>query len=189
MLVDLPALPILFYKIVWTPDFNQEKTRSEYTRRTQTIGQPGTEQWTATAYAMAPATMAEMWAWDAFIAACRGSENTFNLPALPRPQTSAANPVVTAAVAGNRAVTVDDASDVQLGMFATVLQADGHARLVKVVGKIGLAVHFEPGLSGDPTVGEELIIDRPYGRVSLPNASQPLTIIGEPFQLEAEEKL
>lgn len=189
MLIDLPALPYLFYDLKWTLDIPQQKNRSEFSRRTQTIGMPGAEQWLATAFAIEPAALAEMFAWHAFLASCRGSENTFNLPALPFAQSTAANPVVTAAVAGNRAVTVASAADIALGMYATVLQVDGHARLLKVVGIAGLAVHFEPYLSAAPTIGAPFVIDEPYSRVELSAAAQPLPSIGEKFQLEAEEKL
>ncbi len=190
MLVDLPAIAApLFQKIVWTPDFNNQKIRSEFTGRPQTIGQPGVERWTGTAFVFAPATMAEMWAWDAFIASCRGSENTFNLPALPIPQTAAADPAITAAVAGNRGVTGASAAGVRLGMSATVVQVDGHARLVKVVGINGLDIHLEPGLSANPTIGEALVIGEPYGAMRMPDARTPLTVIGEAFQFEVEEAL
>jgi hypothetical protein len=189
MQVELPALPYLFMRIAPTLSIPQQKNRSEFTGRTQTIGLPGAEQWLATAYAIPAANLAEMFAWHAFLAACRGSENTFNLPARALRQSSAANPTVTAAVAGNRAVTVSSAANVQLGMYATVLQSDGHARLVKVVGKNGLDVHFEPYLTTNPTIGEELVIDQPYSRMQLAKPDQPLPEIGEYFSFDCEENL
>lgn len=189
MLIPLPDLPVLFQKVLWTPVIPQQKNRSEFTNRSQTIGLPGAEAWHATAVALPPADIEEMWAWDAFLAACRGSENSFDLPALPLPQTTAANPVVTAAVAGNRAVTVNSIANVRLGMYATVQQADGHPRLVKVTGIAGLNVQFSIDLTANPTIGAELEIGEPYARMQLPQGNQPLTVIGESFQFEAEEAL
>lgn len=189
MLIALPALAVLFQKVAWTLNIPQQTNRSAFTSRSQTIGTPGVEQWFATADAIAPATLAEAWAWDAFIAACRGSENTFHLPALTVRQTTAANPNVAAAVAGNRAVTLSSAANVAIGMYATVAQADGHKRLVKVVGIAGAQVSFEPALSGAPTIGAAFIVDAPYARMQLTNPDQPLTVIGEAFRLAAEEKL
>lgn len=189
MLVPLPDLPVLFEDIDWTPFIPQQKTRSEFTSRTKTIGMPGAERWLATAHVLAPASDAEVRAWRAFIISCRGSENTFYLPALPLRQTSATEPTVTAAVTGNRAVTVSSAANVAVGMYATVKQVDGHHRLVTVVGIDGLNVHFEPYLSADPDTGETFVIGEPYARMQLPNPDTPLPKIGRRFQFEAEEKL
>ena len=189
MLIPLPALDALFTKLAWTPNIPQQKNRSDFTSRSQTIGLPGAEQWTATAFAIAPVDIAELWAWDAFLAACRGSENWFNLPALPLKQTGAANPTVTGAVSGNMAVVLSSAADVVAGMYATVVQTDGHARLVKVTSIAGTQVNFNVALTGNPTIGGPFVIGAPYARMQLPDPSQALTIIGENFQFNAEERL
>jgi hypothetical protein len=189
MLVNLPALPALFMGISWTLRIPQQKNRSEFTSRTQTIGTPGAEEWLATARATAPATLDEMFAWHAFLASCRGSENTFNLPALAIRQRTGGSPTVAAAVAGNRAVTVNDPEGVVPGMYATVRQTDGHDRLVKVVAVNGLNIHFEPYLTANPSIGAALIVNEPYARMQLVRADQVMPEIGEFFQFEAEEKL
>ncbi len=189
MLVNLPALPVLFRDIVWRPQIPQAKNRSEYTGRTQVIGQPGTESWTATAQCIAPANDAEERAWHAFLIALRGAENTFWLPARPRLQTAAAAPTVTAAVAGNRAVTVSSTANVLPGMWATVQQTNGHRRLVKVTAIAGSNVQFEPGLTGAPATGVPLVIGDPFGAVRLSDPGVPLPTIGRDFELLVEEAL
>lgn len=191
MLVPLPALPAVFSSVEWTFAIPQQKNRSEFTGRTQTIAMPGAEQWRVKATALPQANEAEARLWRAFIASLRGAENTFNMPALPLWPAGAANPTVTAAVAGNRAVTVDDSGAIELGMYATVLQSDGHARMAIVVGIDGLDVHFEPYLTAAPTLGAAFIIDEPYCPMRLTSGEQTWrqTANTGGFQLEAEEAL
>lgn len=189
MLVPLPALDFPFDDIAWTLAIPQQKNRSEFTSRTQTIGLPGAEEWRAMAVCLPAASESEARAWRAFLLACRGSENTFHLPALAAPQRLGAQPTVTAAVIGNRAVTVSSAAGIELGMFATVVQADGHHRLVGVVGIDGTNVHFEPYLSAAPLTGQVLEINEPYARMQLSRPDQPLPNVFAPFQFDAEEKL
>lgn len=191
MLVPLPNLPGLFSAVEWTLAIPQQKNRSEFTGRTQVIGTPGAEQWRTKATALPNASQSEARAWRAFIVALRGAENTFQMPALPTWPQVGPNPTVTAAVAGNRAVTVSSAAGIALGMYATVLQTDGHARMVVVVGIDGLNVHFEPYLTADPSLNQELVIDAPYSVMRLTGGEQSWrqTAITSGFALEAEEAL
>lgn len=189
MLVPLPDLPGLFEGVDWTLDVPQQKNKSEFTKRTQVIGLPGAEGWLATAMVLPDASQIETRAWRAFVLACRGAENTFHLPAekpWPKP---AADPSVTAAVAGNRAVTVSSTAEIAIGMYATVEQANGYFRLVGVVGIDGSNVHFEPYLTGDPKIGATLRIIAPFcpmrlagQALKLPNRARPTG-----FTFEAEE--
>lgn len=190
MLVALPNLPGLFEGVDWTLDVPQQLNKSEFTRRTQVIGTPGSEQWLASAMVLPEPTEAEFRLWRAFILSCRGSENTFHLPA-PKPwPTPSAEPTVTAAVAGNLAVTVSSVTQIAIGMMATVQQVSGHYRLAGVVGIAGNTVHLEPGLTGNPTIGATFKIIAPFApmrltsKVALPNRARPTG-----FKFEAEEAL
>lgn len=189
MLVPLPTIDYLFQSIDWLPVFPQQSNRSEYTSRQQTIATPGAEMWTAEAITIPATTAAELRAWRAFVIACRGSENSFRLPALPLRQYAGAEPTVTAAVAGNRAVTVSSAANVQIGMCATVHQADGHDRLVVVVGIDGANVHFEPYLTAAPTIASTFVIGDPYAVVKFADPRQPLPTMRAALRLQVEEKL
>ena len=189
MLVPIPAISEPFQDIAWKPKIPQQKNRSEFTGRTQTIGLPGAEQWLATVLAAPAGSAAEARAWRAFLMACRGSENFFHLPALTLRQSQALSPAITAAVSGNRAVVVSSSAAIGLGMYATVQQANGHHRLVVVVGVDGSTVHFEPYLSGDPALGTAFEIGEPYARVQLVSPEQALPAVFAPFQLEVEERL
>lgn len=191
MLIALPDLPGLFEGVDWTFDVPQQKNRSEFTRRTQVIGTPGAESWLARATVLPNASEAEARAWRVFIVSCRGSENTFHLPAARPWPTPSGNPTVTAAVAGNQAVTVSDASEIQPGMFATVEQASGHFRLVLVRSVVGSTVHFEPYLTGNPEIGAVFEIIEPFCPMRLTQKAVPLPVRPRPigFTFEAEEAL
>ncbi len=189
MLISLPALPVLFHDVKWRPMIPQQQNTSEYTGRSQVIGQPGTESWAARALCVAIASDAEERAWHAFLSSLRGAENTFYLPARTKLQTTAAQPTVTAAVAGNRAVTVSSTANVAVGMWATVQQANGHRRLVKVTAIAGSNVGFEPGLTGAPATGVPLVIGDPFGLVRLVQPLAELPTFGESFELQVREAL
>ena len=189
MLITLPNLPVLFQDVLWTLAIPQQKNRSEFTSRTQIVGQPGAEQWTATVQALAPVNDAEERAWHAFLALCRGAENSFYLPARPRVQTTAAAPTVTAAVAGNAAVTLSSVANVAPGMWATVRQANGHRRLVKITAIAGSNIQFEPALTGAPSIGVTLDIADPYALVRMADNRRPLPTIGRAFEFAVEEAL
>jgi len=187
-LVPLPDLPGLFEGVDWTFDPPQQVNKSEFTRRTQVIGLPGADGWLASAMVLPDASQTETRAWRRFILACRQSENTFHLPAEKPWPTPTAEPTVTAAVAGNRAVTVSSVAELAEGMFATVEQANGYFRLVGIVGIDGSNVHFEPYLTGAPKLGAALRVTAPFcpmrltSKVKLPNRARPTG-----FTFEAEE--
>lgn len=189
MLVPFPSHPYPLEDVLWTPVIPQQTNRSEFTGRSQTIGLPGAEQWRATVLALPATSDAEARAWRAFLIACRGAENTFYLPALPLPQRSGDQPTVSAAVEGNRAVTVTSTAGISVGMYATVIQSDGHHRLVLIVGIDGSNIHFEPYLSANPKTGETFEVNEPYARMQLARPDQPLPNVWRRFQFEAEEKL
>lgn len=188
-LVTLPALTLLFDDVSWLPVFPQQKNRSGFTGRSQVVGQPGCESWEATAHALPVSSIAEAEAWRRFFAAIRGSENTFHLPALTRPQRAVTQPTVTAAVTGNRAVTVSSAANVSPGMYATVEQNNGHFRLVTVVAIAGSNVHFEPALTGAPKTGQPLLINNPYCPVRMADPRQRIPNFHQPFSFDVEEAL
>lgn len=189
MLVPLPALDVPFQSIDWTPIFPQQKNQSEYTRRSRIVGMPGAEGWTGEAVSTPVASETEARAWRAFVIACRGCENTFRLPALEIQQRAGAQSIVTGAVAGNRAVAVSSVAGVELGMYATVHQADGRDRMVAIVGIDGLTVHFEPYLIAAPATGQPFEINAPWCEVRFADPQQRMPKIGQAVRLAVEEAL
>lgn len=191
MLVPLPNLPGLFSSVEWSLVIPQQRTRSEFTGRTQVIGLPGAEHWQVKAIALPLATRAEELAWRAFLIACRGAENTFHMPTLPLWPAPPAEPTVTAAVAGNRAVTVSSVAELEPGMDATVQQTNGHFRKVTIVGIDGSNVHFEPYLTSNPVIAATLNIAAPFCVMRMASNElgwqQTATVGGAGF--EAEEAL
>lgn len=189
MLVPLPDLPGLFEGIDWSLDVPQQKSRSEFTKRTKVIGMPGAEGWLASAMVLPDASQTETRAWRTFIVSCRGSENSFRLPAEKPWPAPAAEPTVTAAITGNRAVTVSSTAELATGMYATVEQANGYFRLVVIVALDGSDVHFEPYLTGDPKIDATFRIAAPFcpmrlsgNALKLPNRARPTG-----FTFEADE--
>ena len=192
MLVPLPNLPGLFSSVEWSLVIPQQKSASEFTGRTQVIGLPGAEHWRVKASALPHASEAESRSWRAFIVACRGAENTFNMPAMPLAAFTGANPSVTAAVAGNRAVTVSSVAGIVPGMVATVTQVGGRYRKVVVVGIVGLNVQFEPYLTANPLVGAAFNLDAPFCTMRLSGNEhgwQRGARVAAGFAFEAEEAL
>ncbi len=189
MLVPLPDLPGLFEGIDWELDIPQQVSRSAFTKRTKVIGMPGAEGWLASARVLPAASQAETRAWRTFIVSCRRSENTFHLPAAKPWPVPAAEPTVTAAVAGNRAVAVSNTDELAKGMYATVEQASGYYRLVVIVALDGSNVHFEPYLTDPPKIGATFRIAAPFCSMRLSGTSLKLPNRARPtgFTFEAEE--
>lgn len=190
-LVNLPDLPRLFSTVDWKLETPQMKNRSQWTGRTQVIGLPGAIYWTARAVVIPISTESAARKWRAFVASLRGAENTFLMPALPTPQAALpVEPIVTAAVAGNRQVDVNDASGIGVGMQVSILQTNGHYRLCVVVGKIANRISLEPELAGAPTIGSTVKVNNPVATMRLTSGSNGWSDASTvDFSLDMEEAL
>lgn len=164
-LVTFPTLTDVSVK--WRLEVQQQMNRSSFTGKRKIIGMPGQDRWFAKVVVMPMARESQAREFRAFMAALRGQENTFRLPALPTQQRTAANPTVTTAVAGNRQVIVSSNSGLVVGMKATVQQINGHYRLVTIVGIAGTTIAIEPALSANPTLAAQFIVNAPFGLMSL----------------------
>lgn len=179
-----------FLSVEWTYTTPQQTNRSGFTSRSQTVGLPGAELWSARATLEPMATEAEARAWRAFLMSLRGAENKFRFPALPSRQWNGAAIAIDDNV-NSRSIELAHTAGIVPGMFATVPIVGGHERLV-VITAIGTSgkIEFEPSLPGVADESKNIELNSPWCLMRNVGPSVTWTDAGVVnYTLEMEEAL
>ncbi|WP_294292717.1 hypothetical protein [uncultured Sphingomonas sp.] len=202
MAIIQPPAPFRLRGAKWRLLSTVQRNRSEWTKRSKGIAQPGADMWTVSGDFVTIVGADRALPWKAFYFALRGSANAFRVRAVEQQQTTAANP--TARAGGTAGTTIPlqglpaSSTVLKAGMMMTVTLPSGHERLVGLVAPLvsngqgqGTAT-FAPELGEIPAAGAAVEIQWPWALVNQSN-EPPGWDVAEgqtySFRVDAEEAL
>lgn len=178
-------------------DVPAQQNRSVWTGRSQTIGLPGTELWSASVAVDLIATEIEERAWRRFLFALEGQVNWFKLP-LPCNLLTGPQPVI--GFPPNDGYTLPltgiypRTHILRAGQYITIPLPSGHKRAVCLMDDVianssgNATAQFRPALNEVPVVGAKIEAAKPFvpvrSAVSSLGCNQSQGISGFAFDVE-----